>query len=51
MNYCASLLRKTKTRYYENLNQKKILDNKEFLKVVERLFSDKSISGDKINLT
>ena len=51
MNYCVSLLRKAKTRYYENLNQKKILDNKEFLKVVERLFSDKSISGDKINLT
>ena len=51
MNYCVSLLRKAKTRYYENLNQKKILDNKEFLKAVERLFSDKSISGDKINLT
>ena len=51
MNYCVCLLRKAKTRYYENLNQKKILDNKEFLKVVERLFSDKSISGDKINLT
>ena len=50
MNYCVSLLRKAKTRCYENLNQKKILDNKEFLKVVERLFSDKSIGGDKINL-
>ena len=29
-NYCVSLLRKTKTRYYENLNKKKILDNKQF---------------------
>ena len=51
MNYCVPLLRKAKTRYYENLNQNKILHNKEFLKVVECLFSDKSISGDKVNLT
>ena len=50
-NYCASLLGKTKIRYYANLNEKKILDNKQFWKVVKPLFSDKSISGDKINLT
>ena len=48
-NYCASLLRKTKIRYYANLNEKKILNNKEFWKAVKPLFSDKSISGDKIN--
>ena len=50
-NYCVFLLRKTKIRYYLNLNVKKILDNKQFWKVVKPLFFDKSISGDKINLT
>ena len=50
-NYCVSLLRKTKIRYYANLNEKKILHNKQFWKVVKTSFSDKSISGDKINLT
>ena len=50
-NYCVFLLRKTKIRYYANLNEKKILDNKQFWKVVKPLFSDKSITGDKINLT
>ena len=50
-NYCVSLLRKTKIRYYANLNEKKILDNKQFWKVVKPLFSDKSIKGDEINLT
>ena len=29
-NYCASLVRKTKIRYYANLKEKKILDNKQF---------------------
>ena len=29
-NYCVSLFRKTKIRYYTNLNEKKILDKKQF---------------------
>ena len=33
-NYCVSLLRKTLVRYYANLNEKKMLDNKQFWKVV-----------------
>ena len=49
-NYCVSLLRKTKIKYYANLNEKKIVDNKQFWKVVKPFFSDKSISGGKINL-
>ena len=49
-NYCVSLLRKTKIRHYTNLIENKILDNKQFWKVVKSLFSDKSNSGDKINL-
>ena len=50
-NCCVSLLRKIKIGYYANFNEKKILDNKQFWKVVKPLFSDKSISGDEINLT
>ena len=33
-NYCVSLVRKTLVRYYANLNEKKMLDNKQFWKVV-----------------
>ena len=40
-NYCVPLLRKTNIRYYANLNEKKILDYKQFWKVVKPLFSDK----------
>ena len=49
-NYCVSHLRKTKIRHYTNLIENKILDNKQFWKVVKSLFSDKSNSGSKINL-
>ena len=48
---CVSLLRTAKFRHYANLNEKKILNNKQFWKVVQPLFSDKSMCGDKINLT
>ena len=50
-NYYISLLRKTEIRYYSYLNEKKTLDNKQFWELVKPLFSNKSISGDKINLT
>ena len=43
--------KKTKIRYYANLNEKKILDNKQFWKVEKPLFSDKSVGVDKLNLT
>ena len=33
-NYCVYLVRKTLVRYYANLNEKKMLDNKQFWKVV-----------------
>ena len=32
-NYCISLLRKIKTNYYANLDEKKVSDNKHFWKV------------------
>ena len=34
-NKCASLLRKSKKDYFTNLNEKKITDNKRFLKTVK----------------
>ena len=34
-NFCVSLLRKTKKRYYENLNEKSMVDNKLFWKNVK----------------
>ena len=49
-NFCVSLLRKTKKRYYENLNEKPVVDNKLFWKTVKPLLSDKVASKDKIHL-
>ena len=40
-NYCVSLLRETKKRFYENLNPKLIVDNKTFSKQAKPFFSDK----------
>ena len=40
-NFFVSLLRKTKKRYYENLNEKSVVDNKLFWKTVKPLLSDK----------
>ena len=46
----VSLLRKTKTNYYGNLNEKGITDNKKFWKTIKPFLSDKSINSDKIHL-
>ena len=40
-NYCVSLLRKTKKNYCNNLNEKKIRDNKNFWKTVNFSFQIK----------
>ena len=45
-NYCASLLRKSKSDYYNNLNDK----NKKLWKVVKPLLSNKIVSNEKIAL-
>ena len=29
-NFCVSILEKTSNRYYENLNEKPVVDNKQF---------------------
>ena len=50
-NYCASFFKKAKIRYYANHNEKKILDNKQFRKIVIPLFPINQFSGDKTNST
>ena len=47
----VSLLRKSKTGYYKNLNIKNLTDNKLFLKSVKPLLSDKSRIKDRINIS
>ena len=49
-DFCISLLRKTKKRYYENLNEKSVVDNKLFWKIVKPLLSDKVAGKDEIHL-
>ena len=44
LNFCVSLLRKIKKRYYENLNEKFVVDNKLFWKTIKLLLSD-NIAG------
>ena len=43
-------MRKTKKDYYGHLNEKDVIDNKNFWKTVKPLFSDKVKSSEKITL-
>ena len=47
-NICASLVKKAKRTYYENLNLKDINDNKKFWATVKPLFSNKIKSAENI---
>ena len=47
-NYCVSLLRKTKTQYYSNLDEKNVTDKKAFWKTVKPFLSGKITSKVKI---
>ena len=49
-NFCVSLSRKTKKRYYENVNEKFVVDNKLFWKTVKPLLSDNVAGEDEIHL-
>ena len=49
-NYFVSLLGKSKTGYYENLNIKNATDSKLFWKSVKPLLSDNSRVTDRINI-
>ena len=50
-NCSVSLLRKSKTNYYANLDEKKVSDNKPFWKVIKPSLSDKSSVKEQINLS
>ena len=50
-NYCVSLLRQSKKKYYENLDERNLMDNKLFWKTIKPLFSDKIVTTDIIHLT
>ena len=49
-NYCVNLLRRTKKKYFANINISSITDNKKFWKTVKPLFSDKISHKETINL-
>ena len=51
-NYCVSLFRKENKSFFENLNTKKITDNKKFWKTVKLFLANKiSNNRNKITLT
>ena len=49
-NYCVNLLRRTKKKYFANINISSITDNKKFWKTAKPLFSDKISHKETINL-
>ena len=49
-NYCAKLLKRSKKDFYNNLNVKKVTDNKHFWKTIEPNFTDKNLKDEKIVL-
>ena len=49
-NYCVSLLRKSKTNYYTNVDVKKVPHNNLFWTVIKLSLSDKSYAKEQIHL-
>ena len=49
-NFCKKLLRTTKKEYFNNLDTKKVTDNKTFWRTVVPTFSNKNSKSDKIIL-
>ena len=49
-NYCVSLLRKTEKAYYENLDKRKVSDNKLFWKTVKPSLFNKFNARERISL-
>ena len=49
-NFCLSLLRKVKRKYFANLNEKNITDNRKFWQTVKPFLSEKNKSREKITL-
>ena len=49
-NYCVSLLRRTKRKYYSRLDEKSITDNEKFWRTVKPVLWDKTPFDAKITL-
>ena len=49
-NYCVSLLRRTKIKYYSSFDEKIITDNKKFWRTVKPFLSDKNSFNAKMKL-
>ena len=49
-NRCVKLIRRTKRRYFENLDVKFVNDNKKFWKTIQPLLNDKNAKANKIVL-
>ena len=49
-NYCVNLLRRTKKKFFANINISSTTDNKKFWKTVKPFFSDKISHKETINL-
>ena len=49
-NFCASILRKNKKDYFDNLNNKIVTDNRKFWKTISPLFSKKAFHRECITL-
>ena len=50
-NFCTTLIKKTKRKFYNNLNVNKITDNKSFWKTIKPSFTEKTLKDEKIILT
>ena len=50
LNFCVSLIRKKKSKYFANQNIKDIADNKKCWKIIKPCFSDKSKNSERIVL-
>ena len=49
-NICVKLLRKTKKDFFNNLDVKRVTDNKQFWKTVKPCLTDKTLKGERILL-
>ena len=49
-NFCNRLYKKERKKYYENLDLRKITDNKKFWNTVKPLLSNKGTTSQKISL-
>ena len=49
-NWCVSLLRKVKKKYFATLSEKDITDNKKFWQTIKLFLSEKTKSREKITL-